>query len=70
MEKLVLNYVGRDNWDRPVYKNNGNLYVDVDPRQNKKADICTKQGNEFYGEPCTSIAKDIEIEFIPKRDVW
>lgn len=31
MDKLVLNYVGNDNWDSPVYKNNGQLFVDVDP---------------------------------------
>lgn len=31
MEKLVLIFKGRDDWDRPVYESNGQLYVDVNP---------------------------------------
>ena len=27
MEKLVLIFEGRDDWDRPVYESNGQLYV-------------------------------------------
>ena len=30
MKKLILNYKGRDSWDRPVYESEGRLYVDVD----------------------------------------
>ena len=44
---LRLEYKGRDSWDRPVYECDGKLYVDVDPRKSKPADICTKQGNAF-----------------------
>ena len=35
----------------PVYECDGRLYVDVDPRRSRPADICTKQGNAFDGEP-------------------
>ena len=70
MKKLILTYIGRGDWERPVYKSNGNLYVDVDPRKNRQPDICTKNNNEFYGEPDMPISEDIIIEFIPERDVW
>lgn len=49
---LRLEHRGRDSWDRPVYECDGQLYVDVDPRRSRPADICTKQGNAFDGEPC------------------
>ena len=45
---LRLEYRGRDSWDRPVYECDGRLYVDVDPRRSRPADICTKQGNGPY----------------------
>jgi hypothetical protein len=69
-KKMILTYKGRDDWDRPVYENNGRLYVDIDPRASRKEEICTKYNNEFYGEPDVPISKDIEIEFIPQRDIW
>lgn len=31
MKKLILNYKGRDDWERPVYESNGQVYVDVSP---------------------------------------
>lgn len=68
--KLVLNYIGRDSWDRPVYECDGRLFVDVDPRKGRSPDICTKQGNAFDGEPCDPIPDWTVVEFIPKRDVW
>ena len=70
MKKLVLNYKGRDSWSRPVYECGGKLYVDVDPRKDRKPDICTKQWNAFDGEPLDLIAEDTEVEFIPRRDTW
>jgi hypothetical protein len=70
MNKLTLNYIGCDSWDRPVYENENRLYVDVDPRKSRKPDICTKQNNEFDGEPNYHISDDIEIEFIPYRATW
>ena len=68
MEKLVLTLLGRDDWSRPVYRgDNGRLYVDVAPCA-KYTDICTKSGNDYYGEPDVSV--EAEFTFIPKRDTW
>lgn len=60
----------RDSWGRPVYECDGRLYVDVDPRRSRPADICTKQGNAFDGEPCDPVPERTIIEFVPKRDTW
>ena len=68
--KLRLEYLGRDSWERPVYVCDGRLYVDVDPRRSRPADICTKQGNAFDGEPCDPVPEGTIIEFVPKRDTW
>lgn len=66
---LHLIYKGRDSWSRPVYEApDGTLYVDVDPRADRKPDICTKQGNAFDGEPCDPVGAD--FDFIPRRDTW
>lgn len=70
MKKLQLLYRGRDNWDRPVYEANGHLYVDTDPRSGHGPNICTKLNDDFCGEPDTPISEDIEMEFIPHRDIW
>ena len=70
MKKLIFNYKGRDSWSRPVYEAEGNLYVDVDPRKDRKPNICTKCNNEFDGEPDESISEEIQVEFVPCRDVW
>lgn len=67
---LLLTFVGRDSWDRPVYESAGRLYVDVDPRKYRTPDICTKLNNEFDGEPDTPIAEGTEVEFVPARDTW
>lgn len=75
MEKLILNYVGNDSLDRPVYENNGKLFVDVDPLSYSQPKICIKLYNNFDGEPDTPIRymkkyEGIEVEFSPKRIVW
>lgn len=70
MEKLTLNYKGRDSWSRPVYEAGGNLYVDVDPRKDRKPHICTKYNNEFDGEPDMPVSEDIQFTFVPRRDTW
>ena len=68
--KLELKYIGRDNWERPVYVCSDKLYVDVDPRKGRKPDICTKQSNRFNGEPLESIPEGTEVEFVPARYTW
>ncbi len=73
MEKtstLVLTYKGNDGWDRPVYEHNGRLYVDVNPRKCRRPEICTKNGNEFHGEPDSPIPAGIEFSFEPHRITW
>ena len=68
---LKLEFLGRDSWDRPVYKTeSGCLVVDVDPRKNHGPDLCTKYNNEFNGEPEDPISKDWIPEFTPNRVVW
>ena len=55
METLILQYIGNDDWSRPVYKgDDGKLFVDTDPRC-VYPNLCTKSGNDFYGEPDTPI---------------
>lgn len=68
----MKNFRGRDSWSRPVYedKENGRLYVDVDPRKSKKPDLCAKQDNAFDGEPNIPLAEGTEVEFVPCRDTW
>jgi hypothetical protein len=69
MSKMTLWLKGRDSWDRPVYMDaTGRLLVDVDPRKNREPDICTKQGNDFDGEPCDPVRAD--FIFLPYRDTW
>ena len=68
--KLRLEYLGRDSWDRPIYTCDGRLYVDVDPRESRPAEICTKYGNTYEGEPCDHVPDGTIIEFVPERDTW
>lgn len=70
LHKLQLQLLGRDSWSRPVYECEGKLYVDIDPRADRQPDICTKQGNDFDGEPCDPVPAGAEVEFIPHRDTW
>jgi len=66
---LPLIFAGRDSWSRPVYLGpNDQLYVDVDPIEDRGPEICTKYQNAFDGEPCDPVAGD--FDFIPCRDTW
>ncbi len=68
--ELTLTFKRFDDWDRPVYECDGQLYVDVDPRQHRSPEICTKSGNNFYGEPDSPVPADTIITFIPRRITW
>ena len=70
MKTLELTHLGRDSFDRPVYKCDGKLYVAVDPRKHMPPSICTKANNEFDAEPDYPIGKNVEVNFIPDRDTW
>lgn len=65
-----LKFCGMDGWARPVYKDeDGKLYVDTDPRPDREPCICTKNNNEFEGEPCDPVDTDY-ISFVPIRVTW
>lgn len=69
MKRITLSLLGRDSWNRPVYNDGtGRLLVDTDPRSWMEPSICTKQGNEFDGEPCDPVVANFTFE--PYRDVW
>lgn len=74
--KVKLTFKGMDNWDRPVYEDEqGILWKDVDPRKNRKPDLCTSNNNEYDGEPSTNMCymkkyEDVELKFIPERITW
>jgi len=73
---LHLKFLGRDSWDRPVYKdNNGVIWKDVELRADREANLCTSVDNEFDGEPDTGMKylkayQNVLVIFEPKRDVW
>jgi len=67
---VTLFFLGNDDFDRPVYELDGYLYVDVDPRKDWPPAIHTKNNNDFYGEPCSPVFKDVEIVFDPFRITW
>lgn len=75
-EALLLRYKGRDSWDRPVYiDENGKLWKDVDPLQDRPPKLCTALYNAFDGEPDTPMEymskyKDVQVVFQPERDTW
>lgn len=67
---LRLLYITLDDHGRPVYRTSDDrLYVDIDHRAWRPAAIATKYRNEFYGEPDQPISPDLEIEFVPRRQV-
>lgn len=52
----------------PLYRDeNGRIWVDVEPRSNYAPCLCTITD---AGEPCDPMRPDIEVEFVPRRDVW
>jgi len=76
MGVIHLKYLGRDSWDRPVYEDdNGVIWKDVDPRADRKADLCTSVDNKFDREPDTGMKylkayQNVLVIFVPERDVW
>lgn len=75
MHTLVLNYIGKDSFSRPIYEYENRLFVDVEPRKDREPNICTVLNNIMGGEPDTPISvmkkyEDVEIEFSPKRITW
>lgn len=59
MKKLY--FIGIDNWDRPVYKDDsGQLWKDVNLGRGHPQ-LHSSCGNEFYGEPDSPIMGEFEI---------
>ena len=75
-EVLRLQYLGKDSWDRPVYRDDeGIIWKDIDPRADKRPNLCTAVGNEFDGEPDTDKKhlekyQNLSVLFLPSREVW
>lgn len=76
VRELHLKYLGRDSWNRPVYKDDdGIIWKDVEPGAGREADLCTSAGNEFDGEPDSGMKylenyQNVLVIFVPARDVW
>lgn len=63
-KELKVVFIGIDNWDRPVFKDeNGNLYKDIN-LGNGNLSLCTVSSNDFYGEPDMSINDNIGINVV------
>ena len=60
MEKIKIKHVGFDSWDREVFQTQKGTYVvDISldySHQNMR--LCTKNNNEFDGEPDTALKTD------------
>ena len=69
-KQIILTYVGRDSWSRPVYIHEGVYWVDVEPRKDHKPMLCTKMHNQFDGEPNNHMQEGIEVIFEPACDTW
>ena len=52
MEKIKIKHVGFDSWDREVFQTQKGTYS----HQNMR--LCTKNNNEFDGEPDTALKTD------------
>lgn len=63
-KELKIRFIGVDNWDRPVFKDEkGTLYKDTNLGSGELA-LCTSCGNKFDGEPDYPINDDIKVEIV------
>lgn len=63
-KKRTMQFIQKDNWDRPIYKckETGNLWKDINLGRN--APILYSCGNNIDGEPDMPIKSTLEITFI------
>lgn len=72
MEKLILIFVGKDDWGNDTYKDeNGKFFKNIGWGHN--VDICTVSNNELDGEPDTPVErieryKNVEIVLTGKPE--
>lgn len=66
-EKILrVKFIGIDNWDRPVYKDEkGNIFKDTNLGHGTLA-LCTSVNNDFYGEPEAPINENIKVSIVSK----
>lgn len=63
-KELKLKFIGIDNWDRPVYRDeDNNLYKDINLGEGTLS-LCNVCGNDFYGEPDSPINDNINVTII------
>jgi len=62
-EVLKLDYIGTDDWARPVYKDqHEKLWKDIELGNMEIPSLCSVVGNDFDGEPNSPIKKEFSIE--------
>jgi len=67
---LELKYIGEDSWSRPVYQDQfKHLWKDVDLGSCDQPSLCSVVGDEFEGEPDTSIKQEIKCTFVQREDL-
>ena len=63
---LRVKFIGIDNWDRPVYKDEkGNIFKDTNLGHGTLS-LCTSVNNDFYGEPEAPINENIKVSIVSK----
>ena len=63
---LRVKFIGIDNWDRPVYKDEkGNIFKDTNLGHGTLP-LCTSVNNDFYGEPEAPINENIKVSIVSK----
>lgn len=65
----TMEYIGLDDWDRPVYKciENGHLWKDVNLGKHEPA-LYSSSNNEMDGEPCSPIKPGLTVVFKTKYE--
>ncbi|QST02485.1 hypothetical protein IMZ31_23840 (plasmid) [Pontibacillus sp. ALD_SL1] len=63
-QKRTMEYVGEDDWSRPVYKcaETGRLYKDLSDSDGRRPELYTC-GNAMDGEPDSPLSKELNFRF-------
>lgn len=65
----TMEFIGKDDWDRPVYKSieTGSLWKDINLGKGEPA-LYSSSNGEFDGEPCSPIKSDLIVTFKTKYE--